>query len=134
MRALRITLMGLVACLLVVTQGLTQVDSQSSRGRSLDPNSFFNSLSQGKDVWLKSETRPELQVMFDKMAGKMGVTDGKITREQFIQHMESRKVGSGDATRSAMPPGASPVKAPGNPLSDPNLSDTRAEESFRRLD
>jgi Ca2+-binding EF-hand superfamily protein len=134
MRAVRMTLTGLVAFFLVATQGITQFDGKGGPGRAMDPNKFFDSLAQGKDVWVRSEAAPHMQAMFDAIARKLGVTDGKITREQFVNNMEKMKKSSGDVPRRAMPPGASPEKAPGNALTDPDLMDARAAESFRRLD
>jgi Ca2+-binding EF-hand superfamily protein len=135
MRAMRFTLMGIVAFLLVATQGFTQFESKSGSGRSMDPNKFFDSLSQGKDVWNRSEAAPHMQAMFDAIARKLAVTDGRITREQFVNNMmEKMKKTPGDAPPRAMPPGALPDKAPGYDVTEPDPTDARAEESFRRLD
>jgi Ca2+-binding EF-hand superfamily protein len=130
MRALRITLMGFVALFLAVTQGVSQFDGGNSRSRSMDPNQFFNGLANGKEVWVRSETNPALQPMFDKIAEKLGATDGKITRDQFLSNMNQKMKRIGGDANGAMPPGASP----GQPRTDAELWDARAEEIFRRHD
>jgi Ca2+-binding EF-hand superfamily protein len=132
MRAFRLTLLGLVACLLVVTRGTTQFEGRGSTRP--DPSKFFDGLSGGKDVWVRSETSANLLPMFDAVAGKLGITDGKITREQFLTNREQKRKTSKDSPNGTMPPGASLDKTRGNPMADPNQLDSLAEERFRKLD
>jgi Ca2+-binding EF-hand superfamily protein len=79
---------------------------------------MFNFLSGGKDVVVRSElTEPWKQQMFDRTAQRLGITDGRITRQQFLDGM-NRQGGQGG-------PGAAPN---GGDI------DARAEEQFRRRD
>jgi hypothetical protein len=59
MSARRTALFGWIAMLLGVSQALAQVETKEPpsviRERRLDPNKFFDSLTQGKDVWIRSE-------------------------------------------------------------------------------
>jgi len=91
-----------------------------------DPNSFFDKLSGGKDVWKRSESDSRGQRAFDGFADKVGAKNGEITRQQFLTYMESK-----DAKNGVTP-------APGTPgASDPNNAaryDKVAEFSFRALD
>jgi Ca2+-binding EF-hand superfamily protein len=45
---------------------------------------MFDRLANGKDVLVRSELNPMMQGMFDRMAQRLGVTNGQITREQFL--------------------------------------------------
>lgn len=86
------------------------------RGR-MDPNQFFNQLSNGKDVITRSEiTDPNMQGMFDRFAERMGVTNGQITREQFVTYMSQRR-GQGGGRGGAGPaaPGGGNGQAGGEP-------------------
>jgi hypothetical protein len=60
-----------------------------------DPNQFFNQLSGGKDVWSRADSDPRGQMMFDRIASRIGVTNGQITRQQFLTYQEQRSGGRG---------------------------------------
>src|SRR5262245_41400067 len=53
-------------------------------GFSLDPNANFDRLANGKDVLVREEMDPQMQRLFDFMAQQAGVTNGQLTREQFV--------------------------------------------------
>jgi len=55
-----------------------------------DPSQFFNQMSGGKDVWLRTETDPRMQRLFDRVAAQVGVTNGQITRRQYTAYQEQR--------------------------------------------
>ncbi len=130
----------LVACLLVgsVTlvfgsgPGRTQFGGPNGGGRrggrrmfggpgSGDPNVFFNRLSGGKDLIVRAQLAdPFSQRLFDRIAGRMGITNGQITRAQYLEY--SRQRGMGRAGTGA------PAS------SDAARIDRRAEASFRRQD
>src|SRR5436309_668541 len=58
-------------------------------GFNRDPNEAFNRMTNGKDVWIRSEiTDPMRQGFFDRIAQSVGATNGQITREQFATGMQ----------------------------------------------
>jgi Ca2+-binding EF-hand superfamily protein len=131
--------MGLLALVLAVTQGLTQFETKNSRSGGFDPraalsdpNQFFDSVSGNKDVWVRPSDGLQ-QMMFDNIAKKIGVTNGEITREQFIRFRENKKPPPAGSTWT-MPAGAVAGKS-GDPTAPTvDVLDARAEEMFRRLD
>ena len=40
-------------------------------------------------------TDPMMQQMFDRFAGRMGITNGTMTRQQFTENMQQRMAGGG---------------------------------------
>jgi hypothetical protein len=52
-------------------------------------------MSGGKDVWSRADTPPFMQGMFDRIAGQIGVTNGQITRQQFLAYRQQRSAGGG---------------------------------------
>ncbi len=50
---------------------------------SANPDDLFNQFSKGKDVIRREDLDPMGQMMFDRAAKQMGVTNGQVTREQF---------------------------------------------------
>ena len=57
---------------------------------NFDPSQFFDQLANGKDVWNRAETEPRFQRMFDRIASTLGITNGQITRQQFMTYQEQR--------------------------------------------
>ena len=138
MRAVRVLSMGLIALLLAATPGLSQSGERGSEsGQPTDLNDFFNRLSQGKDILIRSEMPEPQQRIFDRLAERLGVTDGRLTREQFMQAMSQEAgrrsrgegPGPGRASRSAPSRG----RGPGASL-DPEALARQAEATFHRLD
>src|SRR5437879_1896106 len=110
MRARLIVLTGLVAFLLGPTPGRAQFPGggppggpwpgggpggfgggRSSLGGGADPNSFFNFLSGGKEVVVRSELDPRMQGMFDRMAERMNNSSGRLTRDQYLAYTQQRQ-------------------------------------------
>jgi WD40 repeat protein len=89
MHVWRFVLWGVVALVLGTTHALAQADKKDSESgqRQFDANKLFDGLSDGKDVWVRPGDGP-LRLVFDKTAEKMGITNGKITREQFNAYMK----------------------------------------------
>ena len=111
MRAKVLVAMGAVALLLAATQGLSQLPSRGSsksRGGSMDPTEFFNRLANGKNVWVRAEATSSFsQSMFDRIAERLGITNGQITREQFEVYTQQRA-----AERAGGSPSGPPQPAP----------------------
>ncbi|HLJ97486.1 MAG TPA: EF-hand domain-containing protein [Gemmataceae bacterium] len=63
---------------------------RGSFGGGGDPNQFFNQMSGGKEVWLRTETDPRMQRLFDRIAAQIGSTNGQITRQQYSTYQEQR--------------------------------------------
>jgi hypothetical protein len=98
-------------------------------GGSRDPNQFFDFLARGKDVLIRSELDPRTQGMFDRIAASMGITDGRITRQQYLQYQANRSSSGG-------PPGFSSRSGPGSGFrpSSGGGDGWSPEAIFRRLD
>jgi Ca2+-binding EF-hand superfamily protein len=94
--------------------------------KSSDPNGFFDRVSGGKDVWKKSESDPKYHSLFDRIAEQLGVTNGEITRQQFVDYMQNKLTQRGMAPAGPSPAGTS------DPNADPYAK--FAEASFRALD
>ncbi len=109
------------------------------RAGNMDPNAFFDRLSNGKDVLVRSEiANPWAQRMFDRVAERLGVTNGQITREQFVNAMRQRmaeRAGGGGGPPGGLPmaPGAGDPVLP-DPPPGPEAWAVWAEASFRRYD
>lgn len=105
---------------------------------------MFDRLSNGKDVWTRSDTDERL---FDRIAQALGITNGQITREQFASYMQQQgqNWGPGGGLRGGGRFGGGPQgAAPGTPVQPSSANpgngqanaraDQRAENMFRRLD
>src|SRR5262249_33792913 len=105
-----------------------------------DPNQMFDRLSGGKDVWTRADSDERQQFFFDRVAQGIGVTNGQITREQFVNYMEQQGGQfRGRGGRGAPPPSAAPERPGGGPSGDgraldPDATSNWAENAFRRLD
>ncbi len=111
-------------------------------GGSWDPNQIFNRLSNGKDVATRAEITDQSTLsMFDRTAERLGITNGQITREQFVSSMQQRMSrqrpggGPGGGPSGSNPAGA-PQSGSGTPANDQGgwSPDRWAEGMFRRLD
>jgi Ca2+-binding EF-hand superfamily protein len=138
-----------VVLLLVPEPGMSQGPPGQGGGRRWgggggggswgDPNQFFNQLANGKDVWVRAEVTDQRQLMmFDRSAERLGITNGQITRDQFVTSMQQRmsrqRPGGGpDGSNPANPAGSPGTGTPAN--GQGNWSPDRwAEGMFRRLD
>src|SRR5262245_16578913 len=55
-----------------------------------DPNQFFDMMSGGKDTVNRADVNPMLQRIFDRMAERMGITNGVMTRQQYQDYVKQR--------------------------------------------
>jgi Ca2+-binding EF-hand superfamily protein len=129
MRSVSRFAVGILLLVLAGAPGWAQQPRRGGRGGgfgSWDPNQMFDRLSGGKDVVKLSElTDPRQQAMFSRMAQRLNITTGEITRDQFVTAMRDRTGQGGGA-----PAGGT---APGQGTAAPN-PDSWAESSFKRLD
>jgi hypothetical protein len=59
---------------------------------------MFDRLSQNKDVWLRADINEEVpRQRFDRIADSMGITNGRITRQQFKEFYQKRAAERGSA-------------------------------------
>ncbi len=120
---------------------------RGDRGRggfSRDPDERFNQLSGGKDVVVIDQITDERSKFFvNMMAQRMGITNGRITREQYKGAMESFRSRMGGGPGG--PPGATTsITIQGGPSSGgfgrgggpmtPEQIDRSAEDYMRRHD
>jgi hypothetical protein len=109
----------------------------SQRFGSADLRAFFD--MSGKDVLVRSEINPALHPIFDRLAEKLGITNGRITRQQFDAYKDRRHEERGDARPSAAGNAASAMiadlKAKTMERSiPPNADNTRTSTVFRLPD
>jgi hypothetical protein len=142
MRGKVVMLLGVLVLLLGTDEVLTQQGGGKKGGGrgGLDPSSFFDKMSGGKEVWIRAETDPRRYAFFDRIAEGLGITNGQITRDQFSQGMLQMKAsgfGVGKGKKGGGPPG------PGQPGGGPKggggpapgeTFDQYAERRFKRLD
>jgi Ca2+-binding EF-hand superfamily protein len=95
-RTLLFGLVGLVLLLIGAGTGLTQFQGRGGPqgqggpggGRMMDPNSSFGRYSNGKDFIViaeaQSRTFPEVRQWMESYAQRNGITNGMLTREQFV--------------------------------------------------
>jgi Ca2+-binding EF-hand superfamily protein len=103
---------------------------------------MFDRFSGGKDVIRRSElTDPRAQMMYDRLADRLKISNGEITREQFVGAMRDfrGRGGNGGGPNGPAPaggsaPGAGGGSAPGGNGNGADRSDEWAEAMFRRLD
>src|SRR5262249_40976533 len=123
MRLRHYLLVGALAVTLAPSMGLTQFgDAPGGFGRGgrrgrgggmggagrTDPNEMFNRMANGKEVVTRADvTNPFLQGMFDRMTQSLGVTNGQLTRQQFVTAMQQR-MGSTGARAGGPTAGGSP--------------------------
>ncbi len=106
---------------------------------NMDPNERWNQMTGGKDVWVRSAiTDQRQQFFFDMIARQAGVTNGQITRQQYLDftnQMRARFQNGGFGRPGGGGPGA-PGAGGGRPPQggggfDPNAF---AEVLFKRYD
>lgn len=119
-------------------------DNNGQDGGKVDHGQWFDQLSRGRPVWKRYKiTNPRMERLFDKMASQLGVTDGEITRQQFIQAAPQvmaqwrggRAQGGLSSVGSSGSP-TSPTPTPGGPSTgtNPDKQNARVEGLFRWLD
>ncbi len=133
---------GLTILFLAPLPGLTQFQgggggrsggSRNAGGPRWDPNEMFNRMSNGKDVLVRSEiTDPRTQNRFDQWAQQLNITNGQITREQFLGMMQQRA--GGWQSGGGRAPQSSPARGDQNAGNDADAWSRWAENLFRRLD
>lgn len=164
MRSRRILLVGAVGLLLGPASALTQVGQQPGGGgapgggfpgggfgrgfpgggfrgmMNQDPAQRWDQMTGGKDVWVRTEiTDQRQQFFFDMIARGLNVSDGKITRQQYMdwseqmrQRFQAGGFGRGPGGPSGPAGGAQGGAGPGGgPGGNP---DAFAEVRFRQLD
>jgi len=136
---------GLAAFFLTSTEGLTQSGGPGGRfpgGSGGDPNERFNQMTNGKDVWIRAQTQdPWSQRMFDRIADQIGVTNGQITRQQYLAYQEQRAADRASRRGSGGPP-SDAARGSGGPSPSPDGGGfggrrgnrDSAEAMFSRLD
>jgi Ca2+-binding EF-hand superfamily protein len=108
---------------------------------------MFDRFSNGKEVWTQADANnnPFGQRMFERITQTLNITNGQITRQQFVTYMQQQQQngwggggrgGRGMRQGQGGPPGSGPGNnPPGNGTGDnANRSDQWAENMFRRLD
>ncbi len=154
---IKIILIGIAAMFIMLAQLLAQPNPQGPQGGSRgpgggrggrgfgDPEQLWIMISGGKDVINRSDiSDPRMQGMFDSFAQRMGITNGQLTKQQFMAISQQRGTGPGGGSPGGfagpgqgggpggMPPNLPPGQQGG--AGGPPTLDQRAEASFRRHD
>ncbi len=137
-------LLGLMLVLLGPSRGISQFpggSGGSGRGLFGDPAAFFDKMSGGKDVVTKDTlANPFFAKIFDGLAEKMGVTNGVITRDQYLAFVQQQGAGAKTGGAPGATPGAAPDGGPGRGGFRGGMGggaaelEAMAESWFRRLD
>jgi Ca2+-binding EF-hand superfamily protein len=107
-----------------------------------DPGQIFDRFSNGQNVLIRSQLDQRGQMMFDRFAQQMGVTNGQITRDQFSAGMQQmmQSFGGGMGMRMGGAPGGGQMQIQflqagqkAAMLADPE-TDARAVADFQRRD
>jgi len=131
MRARLYIVLGVAILLLGPMQGLTQYPQGGGMpgggfggfgggkggrgGFNFDPGQMFDQMAGGKSVVTLSEiTDPRQQRMIERATQALGITNGQITREQYVTYSQQRMAqwGGGGATTPVSIVGATPGAAP----------------------
>jgi Ca2+-binding EF-hand superfamily protein len=108
-----------------------------------DPAERWNQMTGGKDVWVRSQiTDQRQQFFFDMMARGLNVTNGQITRDQYMQWSQQMRQrfqngGFGRGNFGNGPGGPQQGGGPGGAQAGPGGGfnpDAMAEILFRRFD
>src|SRR5262249_18277951 len=107
------------------------------------PNEYFTRKARGGEVWYRADSPgPLTQASFDRIAARLGITNGQITREQYMTYVRQREA---ERTGSARP-GAAGAERPAPRSESPssparrdgaregNNTDAFVDVSFHRLD
>lgn len=106
----------------------------------MDPNQMFDRFANGKETISRSElSDPNAVMWFDRMAERMGVTNGQISREQFVTFMNQRMAqwggrGGGRGGPGGGPAGGGGGAGAGGAGGDGQQWTAWAENVFQRLD
>src|SRR5260370_4627835 len=77
-----------VALLLAwMEQASAQQEGGGQPGRSpsgYDPGQYFERMSGGQEVWVRPQSEGRKQAFFDRVAASLGITNGQITRQQWL--------------------------------------------------
>jgi Ca2+-binding EF-hand superfamily protein len=112
-------------------QGGPGMGGRGMGGFNFDPSQIFDRIANGKEVITRNDMNPPER--FDQMAQNMGITNGRITRQQFVTYMQERMAnrGAGGGPGRGGPGGGGPGGDRGGRGGDPS---SWAERSFQRLD
>ncbi len=119
MSAKRITGVGLAGVLLLglASAGRAQPPGGGGRGQfRFDPNMIFDRMANGRDYIVIAEMQRGRERM-EQWAAAQGITNGQLTREQFLRFMQERMAERGNRGPGGGPPPAQPgaPAAPANP-------------------
>src|SRR5262245_42644380 len=91
-------LLGIGICLLEPGEGVSQLPSGGLGGSKWmfgDPNMIFDMMSGGKDVVTRDTvTNAFMQRAFDRAVEQLGITNGQLTRQQYLAYMQQRMGGA----------------------------------------
>ncbi len=90
------------------------------RGFRPDPGAMFDRFANGKTVIKRADLNPWLQRMFDNVAKAAGVTNGQLTRDQWIKGSQAAFAQFGGGGGASAPSAEDQAKA--------------AEAEFKKLD
>lgn len=122
-----------------LTLGMASLQAEpEAPGRpAAGPANLFDRLAGGKAVWVRAEiSEPHLVGQFDRIAERVGVTDGRLTRAQYEDYLAQRRA---DRKAGSPPPVPAKLIAPEPSTrttgsNTPDVMDRWAEALFRQHD
>jgi len=112
----------LPAALAIVLLQPGTAESQPGRGGGFDPSRIFDMIAQGKDyldmndIQRMASRDPSAPERWQKYMQENGITNGRVTRDQFAGYMQARMAERGDSRGPGGPGGPS---TPGGPQFNP---------------
>jgi hypothetical protein len=103
---------------------------------SMDPNALFDRYASGRPFFMISETK-SLRDGLTQYAQEKGITNGQITRDQFLDYAKT-KLNAGGGGMKFGGPGATPMPgspgSPGAPQMTTEIIHQMADSEFKRRD
>src|SRR5262249_62342866 len=97
-----------IALLLALVLGLASLRAENEPPAG--SGNLFDRLARGKAVWVRSEiTESHLIGQFDRIAERLGISDGRLTRAQYEDYLAQRRA---DRLSGKLPPPAKPPLPP----------------------
>jgi Ca2+-binding EF-hand superfamily protein len=121
---------ALVLAVALLFTSTEQASAQQEGGRSssgYDAGQYFDRMSGGQSVWVRPEIADRKQAFFDRVAASLGITNGQITRQQWLsgqRHLKKTVAGG----KGLAPRKPAPGQAAGESF------DQYVQKQFKRLD
>jgi Ca2+-binding EF-hand superfamily protein len=140
MHSRQIITLGILSLLLVPLLALAQFPQGGGggkKGMKGDPAQMWERMAgAGKDVWLRADAQnsPGGTFFFDRIAQDQNITNGQITKQQFLNFMEQMRARFGQGKGPGGGGPGQPVVITAPTADQTAQWDKDAEDQFRRAD